>query len=137
MILITFLCTGWKKWSLNLSANTSETFENRKVYIPVLWQHVHWLLCPFQICDYINIFYFSDFSYTPGLTAIIFNPSNISKFDILVTKSEDHQLAKRVLQVVSIHVLLCYCHSCHVLESYSIIKQNLASPVEVVSKLDN
>ena len=64
---------------------------------------------------------------------------NILKFDILATKTEDHQLAKMVLQVVSVHVLrlLCCWHSWNILKSLSIIRQNVAGPVELAGKLDN
>ena len=43
--------------------------------------------------------------YNPGLTSIVVNQfSKHFKFDILATETEDHQLAKVILQMVSILV---------------------------------
>ena len=72
------------------------------------------------------------------LQLFLTNLENILKFDILVTKSEDHQSAKILLQVVSIHVsrLLCCWHSWDTSESLSIIKQNVAVHIQLVDKLD-
>ena len=67
------------------------------------------------------------------------NLENIIQFDILATKTEDRQLIKMVLQVVSIHVssLMCCRHSRHISKTSSIIRQNVAVPVEIVGKFDN
>ena len=82
-------------------------------------------------------FFFFYFSYAPGFNSIIFNQS--SKFYILATKTDDHQLANMVLHVVSIHVsrLLCCYHSWHISKRLSIIRQKVAIPVQLAGKLDN
>ena len=108
---------------------------NRKVYMPVLWQYVHWFLCLLQICDYAKTFW-----YTPSLTSIVFNQSSkMLKFDVLATKAKDHQLAKMVLQVVSIQLsrLSCCWYSWHISKSLLMIKQKVIVSVELAGKLDN
>ena len=69
------------------------------------------ILCPLKIYDNINIFCFSDVSYTPGFTSIVVNRDleNVLKIDVLTKKTEDHQVTKMVLQMVSIYLsrLLC------------------------------
>ena len=60
------------------------------------------------------------------------NLQNVLKIDVLAKKTEDHQFTKMVLQMLSIHI----SHSLHISESLSIIRQNIAVPVESAGKLD-
>ena len=126
---------------LNLSANTSETLFIVKIFICLCSMTVCTLiLCPLQICNYINIFVSLPFPILLVLLRLfLINLQNILKLDFSATKTEDHQLAKRVLQVISIHVsrLLCCWHSWHISKSVLIIRQIQAVPVELVGKLDN
>ena len=98
----------------------------------------NWFLCHFQICDYLNIFWFSDFFILLALFELFLTLQNILKFNILVTKSENQQLGKRGASGsfnsrVKVVVLLT---SWHVSESLSMIRENMAVPVELVGKLD-
>ena len=63
---------------------------NLKLYMPVLWQLVHWFLCPLQIFNYISTFCFSDFLFTTYYYCFLTNLQNILNFDLLATKTEDH-----------------------------------------------
>ena len=127
------------KWiSTKSSSQHIWNFIQWKHDMPVLRQYGHWFNFRFAI---IRTFFVSLtfcillFKFQFFLT----NLQNILKCDILATKSEDYQLAKKVLQVVSIHMLrqLCYWHSWHVLKSLLIIRQSVPVPVELVGKLDN
>ena len=73
------------------------------------------------------------------LQLFLTNLQNILKFDILATKTEDHQLTKMVLQMVTVRVsrVLCYWHSLHMLKILFIIRQNMVVPVQLAGKLDN
>ena len=83
------------------------------------------IFMPFIDLWWYKQFFFLDFSYTPDLTLVIVN--------------QHHQLTKMVFQMVSVHVsrLLCCWHSLHILKILSIIRQNMAAPVQPAGKLNN
>ena len=98
----------------------------------------NWFLCRFQICDYMNIFWFLTFFILLALLQLFLTLQNILKFNILATKSGNQQLGKRGASGsfnsrVKVAVLLT---SWHVSESLSMIRENMAVPVELVGKLD-
>ena len=68
------------------------------------------------------------------LQLILCNLQNTLKFDILATKTKDHQLRKMVLQVVAIIVLLTFMAY---IEKFINIIQNVAASVAGIGKSDN
>ena len=127
----------WQIFAKSFSQHIWNFIHNRELYKSVLWQYVEWFLCPLKIYDNINIFCFSDVSYTPGFTSIVVNRDleNVLKIDVLTKKTEDHQVTKMVLQMVSIYVsrLLCRWQSFHISKRF---RPNMAVPVEFGGKLD-
>ena len=121
----------------NLLANTHETLWIIKNFICLFHDNIFMI---FMLCIDLSLHKFFFVSLTFRIVLVILqlflhNLENRLKFDILATKTKNHQLTKMVLQVVSMHVsrLLCCWHSWHISKSLSIIRQNVAVAVELAA----
>ena len=95
---------------------------------------------PFIGLEWYNIFCFSDFLYTPGLTSIVVNQSwKCFKYSYFYHNSWGSSVNKNGVSNCLIHLsrLFCCWNLLHISESVSIIRQNMAVPVESAVKWDN
>ena len=112
---------------------------NRKFYFPALWQYEMSFFSLYRFMMMQTFFVSQTFHVLMfWLQLLLTNLHIFLKIDVLATKTEYHQLTKMVLQMVSITGQRCCATDilC-IYRSLSIIRQNVAVPVESAGILEN
>ena len=120
---------------LNLSANTYKTFYMIENFICQFYDSMY----VYRIFIISTFFCFPDFSYTPGLTSVVFNqPTKYFKIWYFCHENPESLVDKNgTSDSFNTHVKVAVCwHSLHISRSSSKIWQNMVT-VELAGKLDN